>query len=95
MPEKLPDDVDAEFIFGSDIKDNEGSNVIFVAMLPKALEKGKIIMASNSQVVEKSLDCIQAGLNLQKKSMFAEKMIDSLCAVEMYDSVLIDGVKER
>jgi len=51
VPEKLPDDVDAEFIFGSDLKDNGGSNVIFVAFLPKALEKSKLITASNSQVV--------------------------------------------
>ncbi len=95
MPEKLPDDVDAEFIFGSDIKDNGGSNVIFVAFLPKALEKGKFITASNSQVVEKSLDCIQAGLNLQKKSMSAKKKVDPLWDAEMYESVLVDGVEEH
>lgn len=95
MPEKLPDGVDAKFIFGSDLKDNEGRNVIFVAFLPKALEKGKLIAASNSQVVEKSLDCIQAGLDLQKKSMSARKVVAPLCDAEVYDSVLVDGVEER
>ena len=95
MPEKLPDDVDAEFIFGSNLKDNGGSNVIFVALLPKALEKGKLITAPNSQVVEKSLDCIQAGLDRQKKSKSAKKVVDPLCDAEVYDSVLVDAVEER
>jgi hypothetical protein len=94
VPEKLPDGVGAKFIFGSDLKDNEGSNVIFVALLPKALEKGKLITASNSQVVEKSLDCIQAGLDLQKKSKSAKKMVDPLWDAEMYESVLVDAVEE-
>ncbi len=88
VPEKLPNGV-AKFIFGSDSEDNEGSNVA------KALEKGKLITASNSQVVEKSLDCIQAGLDLQKKSKFAKKMVDFLCDAEVYDSVLVNGVEER
>ncbi len=81
MPEKLLDDVDAEFIFDSDLKNNEGSNVIFVAFLPKALEKGKLITAPNSQVVEKSLDCIQAGLDRQKKSMSVLKRWLTLCGM--------------
>lgn len=78
MPEKLPPGVDAKFIFGSDLKDNEVSHVVYVDFLPKALAEGRYIAAPEPQVVGKGLEYFQTGLDVQKKGVSAKKVVVSL-----------------
>lgn len=55
---ELPNGVDAKFIIGNELKNNEVSHAIYVDDLPKALEEGKYIAAPEAQVVRKGLEII-------------------------------------
>ena len=77
-PENLMEGVGTKFIFGSDLKDNEVSKVVYEDFLPKALEEGTYITAPDPEVVGKGLEHIQAAFDVLKKGVSAKKVVVSL-----------------
>ena len=77
-PENLMEGVETKFIFGSDLKDNEVSKVVYEHFLPKALEEGTYITAPDPEVVGKGLEHIQAAFDVLKKGVSAKKVVVSL-----------------
>ena len=77
-PENLMEGVETKFIFGSDLKDNEVSKVVYEDFLPKALEEGTYITAPDPEVVGKGLEHIQAAFDVLKKGVSAKKVVVSL-----------------
>jgi hypothetical protein len=76
--EKLPSGVGAKFVFGSDLKHNEVSSVIYEDYLAKALAEGKYMTTPDPHVVGKSLEYIRAAFDVQRKGMSAKKVVASL-----------------
>lgn len=67
-----------KFIFGSTLKENEVSKVIYDEFLPKALAEGRYIAAPEPYVVGKGLECIQTGLDIQRQGVSVKKVVVSL-----------------
>ena len=65
-------------IFGSTLKDNEVSRVIYKDFLPQALAAGQYIAAPEPYVVGKGLESIQAGFDVQRQGVSAKKVVVSL-----------------
>lgn len=62
-------------IFGSTLKDNEVSKIIYEDFLPEALAGDRYVAAPEPYVVGKGLEHIQAGFDLQKKGVSAKKVV--------------------
>ena len=75
---KLPDGVEAKFILGNSLKDNELGEKIFGDFLPKALEEGTYLYAPEPLVVANGLDKIQEAFEILKKGVSAKKVVVSL-----------------
>jgi NADPH:quinone reductase-like Zn-dependent oxidoreductase len=66
------------FIFGSSLKENEVSRVIYEDFLPRALGAGRYVAAPDPYVVGKGLDYVQAGFDVQRKGVSAKKVVVSV-----------------
>jgi len=66
------------FIFGSTLMDNEVSKIIYVDFLPRALAEGRYVAAPDPYVVGKGLDYVQAGFDVQRNGVSAQKVVVSL-----------------
>jgi len=78
VPENLPEGVEAKFIMGDDLKDNEISNIVYGEFLPKALAEGKYVAAPEPMVVGKGLEYVQKAFEVQKNGVSARKVVVSL-----------------
>ncbi len=67
-----------KFIFGSTLMDNEVSRVIYEDFLPSALADGRYAAAPEPQVVGSGLECMQTGIDAQKKGVSARKVVVTL-----------------
>ncbi len=65
-------------IFGSSLKENEVSKIIYEDFLPKALAEGRYIAAPEPYVVGKGLEYIQTGFDIQRQGVSAKKVVVSL-----------------
>ena len=65
-------------IFGSTLKDNEVSRVIYEDFLPQALADGHYVAAPEPAVVGKGLEYVQTGMDTQKQGVSAKKVVVSL-----------------
>jgi hypothetical protein len=72
-----------QFIFASSLVDNGVGKAIYEDFLPKTLEEGTNVAAPDPLVVGKGLEYIQAGFDLQKKGMFAKKVVVSVVSWSM------------
>jgi Zn-dependent alcohol dehydrogenase len=77
-PASLPEGIQAKFISGGALKDNEVGTIIYQEYLPKALAEGKFIVAPEPLVAGQGLESIQAGFDLLKKGVSAQKVVVSL-----------------
>jgi NADPH:quinone reductase-like Zn-dependent oxidoreductase len=80
MPYKgdFPEGVDAKFIHGNSLKDNELGADIFEKFLPKALEEGRYLYAPEPLVAGKGLESIQEAIEVLKRGVSAKKVVVSL-----------------
>ena len=67
-----------KFLNGATLMDNEVSRVIYEDFLPLALSEGRYVAAPEPSVIGTGLDCIQAGLDVQRKGVSAQKVVVSL-----------------
>ena len=67
-----------KFIFGSTLKNNEVSKVIYQDFLPSALQDGRFVAAPDPLVVGHGLEHVQAGMDTQLKGVSAQKVVVSL-----------------
>ncbi|MEY9855958.1 NADPH:quinone reductase-like Zn-dependent oxidoreductase [Catenulispora sp. GAS73] len=70
--------VGLKFIFGTTLKANEVGTAIYRDFLPAALADGRYLAAPKPMVVGKSLDDIQAALDLQRGGVSAAKVVVTL-----------------
>ncbi|MCJ1390244.1 hypothetical protein MMC18_003102 [Xylographa bjoerkii] len=78
-PENLaPESISFKFIFGSSLRNNEVSKVIFEDFLPQAMAKGKFVAAPDPHVAGKDLEYVQEGIDVWKKGVSAQKIMVSL-----------------
>jgi len=67
-----------KFIFGSTLKENEVSKVIYEDFLPQALADGRYVAAPEPYVVGTGLEYVQTGFDAQRKGVSAKKVVVSL-----------------
>ena len=67
-----------KYVYGSTLKENEVSTVIYKDFLPKALASGCYVAAPAPYVVGSGLEYIQAGFDAQIKGVSARKVVVSL-----------------
>lgn len=67
-----------KFIFGSSLMDNEVGPMIYRDFLPGALADGRYTAAPGPVVVGRGLDQIQAGMDIQRHGVSAQKVVVSL-----------------
>ncbi len=67
-----------KFIFGTTLKKNEVSKVIYEDFLPQALADGRYVAAPEPYVVGTGLGCVQTGFDAQMKGVSAKKVVISL-----------------
>ncbi len=67
-----------KFIVGDALIDNEVSRVIYEDFLPGALAEDRYVAAPEPYLIGMGLDCVQAGLDIQKKGVSAKKVVVSL-----------------
>jgi len=67
-----------KFVFGSTLKENEVSTVIYEDFLPQALADGRYVAAPAPYVVGTGLEYVQTGLAAQRKGVSAKKVVVSL-----------------
>ena len=67
-----------KFIVGDTLMDNEVSKIIYEDFLPQALAEGRYAAAPEPSVVGTGLDCLQTGLDRQRKGVSAQKVVVSL-----------------
>ena len=67
-----------KFIFGNSLMDNEVSKVIYEDFLPGALADGRYVAAPEPRVVGEGLEHVQAGFDVQKRGVSAQKVVVSL-----------------
>jgi len=77
-PRDILPGVEARFILGGSLKDNEVGKVIYEDFLPKALAVGQFVAGPDPVVVGKGLEYIQEALEVQKKGVSAKKVVVSL-----------------
>ncbi len=65
-------------VFGSTLKDNEVSKVMYEDFLPKALAEGCYVAAPEPSVVGTGLEYVQVGFDAQRKGVSAKKVVISL-----------------
>ncbi len=65
-------------IFGSTLKGNEVSTVIYEDFLPAALAEGRYVAAPEPSVVGRGLASVQAGFDVQRQGVSARKVVISL-----------------
>ncbi len=65
-------------IFGSTLKGNEVSTVIYEDFLPRALAEGRYVAAPEPYVVGRGLASVQAGFDMQRQGVSAKKVVVSL-----------------
>ena len=70
--------VKTKFIWGSSLKDNEVSGVIFGDFLPKALAAGAYAAAPTAVVVGTGLEAISSAFDRQKRGVSAQKIVVTL-----------------
>lgn len=70
--------VRSKFIWGSDKMANDLGKAIYEDFLPQALAEGKYVAAPEPQVVGKGLEHIQSAMDLNKKGVFARKVVVTL-----------------
>lgn len=67
----------AKYVYGSTLKENEVSTVIYKDFLPKALASGRYVAAPSPCIIGNGLEYIQAGLDAQIKGVSARKVVVS------------------
>ncbi len=67
-----------KFIFGTTLKRNEVSKVVYEDFLPDALAEGRYVPAPDPAVAGNGLECVQSGLDIQMKGVSAKKVVVSL-----------------
>jgi len=72
-----------KFIFGTTLKKNEVSKVIYEDFLPQALADGRYVAAPDPYVVGQGLECVQTGFDAQRKGVSAKKVVVSLSSSPM------------
>jgi NADPH:quinone reductase-like Zn-dependent oxidoreductase len=70
--------VQVKFLNGDDLESNEVGPAIYREFLPKALQDKTIVPAPKARVIGKGLDCVQQGMDLNKKGVSAEKIVVTL-----------------
>ncbi len=70
--------IHTKHIFGTTLKGNEVSKVIYEDFLPSALADGRYVAAPEPYVVGIGLEYVQAGFDAQLKGVSAKKVIVSL-----------------
>jgi hypothetical protein len=70
--------IKTKFIYGTTLKNNEVSQIIYNDFLPKALAAGSYIVAPKPYVIGTGLKYVQAGLDTQRKGVSAKKVVVSL-----------------
>jgi NADPH:quinone reductase-like Zn-dependent oxidoreductase len=70
--------VKTKAVWGSSLKDNEVSGLIYGDFLPRALAANVYVAAPSARVVGAGLEAIQSALDLQKKGVSAEKLVVTL-----------------
>lgn len=70
--------VRTEAVWGSSLKGNEVSELIYQRFLPEALAAGRYQAAPDAQIVGSGLDEIQAALDIQREGVSARKIVVSL-----------------
>lgn len=70
--------VGLKYIFGTTLKANEVGTAIYRDFLPAALAEGRYLAAPKPLVVGKSLDDIQAAMDLQRNGVSAAKVVVTL-----------------
>jgi len=67
-----------KFIFGTTLKNNEVSKVIYEDFLPQALADGRYVAAPDPYVIGTGLEYVQTGFAAQRKGVSAKKVVVSL-----------------
>ncbi len=70
--------IHTKHIFGTTLKGNEVSKVIYQDFLPTALAEGRYLAAPEPVVLGTGLEAVQAGLDAQRKGVSAAKVVISL-----------------
>ncbi|TVY59517.1 Zinc-binding alcohol dehydrogenase domain-containing protein cipB [Lachnellula cervina] len=77
-PENTPAGTSAKRIQAFTIKDNEVGKAVYEDFLPQALADGKFVAAPEPYILGKGLENVQAGFNIQKKGVSAQKVVITL-----------------
>lgn len=77
VPEKVPEGVEAKFVFAGNTKNDVVSKAIYVDFIGKALAEGQYVAAPEYERVGKGLECIQAALDRHKQGVSAKKIVVS------------------
>jgi NADPH:quinone reductase-like Zn-dependent oxidoreductase len=77
-PENILPGVEAKFIWGTSLKDDEVGKAIYEDFLPKALAQGQFVASPEPLVVGKGLDFVQEALKVQMAGVSAKKVVVSL-----------------
>ena len=78
VPKDVLAGVEAKFILGQSLKDNDLGKIIYEDFLPEALANGQFVAAPEPIVVGKGLEYLQEALDVQKKGVSAKKVVVSL-----------------
>jgi NADPH:quinone reductase-like Zn-dependent oxidoreductase len=70
--------IKTKMIYGTTLKNNEVSKLIYEDYLPKALARGSYIAAPQAQVIGEGLRFVQNGLDIQRKGVSAKKIVIAL-----------------
>ncbi|MCJ9669729.1 MULTISPECIES: zinc-binding alcohol dehydrogenase family protein [unclassified Neorhizobium] len=77
-PTDLAAGVETRLIFGTSLKDNEVSKIVYVDFLADALAGGKFQPAPPAQIAGHGLESLQTALHTQKSGMSGAKVVVSL-----------------
>jgi hypothetical protein len=67
-----------KYVWGTTLKDNEVSKLIYEDFLPHALADGRYVAAPEPYIVGTGLEYVQAGFDAQRKGLSARKAVISL-----------------
>ncbi len=70
--------IQTKYVWGTTLKDNEVSKIIYEDFLPQALADGRYVAAPEPYVIGTGLEYIQAGFDAQIKGVSARKVVISL-----------------
>jgi len=70
--------IGTKFIWGGSLVDNEVGPAVYADFLPRALADGRYVAAPPALVIGQGLEAIEAGFEVQKKGMSAQKVVVSL-----------------